>query len=69
MVLPASQWEKFSSCEIFRSFVTIFCSKMGEEAMPLLQEVCSYFVKSSGRIKWTVNFILSHWKYRLSSNT
>lgn len=25
MVLPDSQWEKFSSCEILKTFVTIVC--------------------------------------------
>jgi len=68
MVLPASQWEKFSSCEIFQSFVTIFCSRMGEEAMPPLLEVCLYFAKSIGRIKWTVHFIISYCEYRLNRN-
>jgi hypothetical protein len=59
MVLSDSQWEKFSSCEILKTFVTIVCSGMGEEATSLLQEVCSCLAKRSGRMKWTVHFILS----------
>jgi hypothetical protein len=56
MVLPDSQWEKFSSCEIFKTSVTIVCSRMGEEATSLFAGSLFLFAKVQWKGKTDSSF-------------